>query len=92
MLNTIAADRNSQPRPALNQTNGRHQSGDPFSDVELGHAATTGRGTTNGNGAYLDDPYAERRSDEVDDYEMEQQQVRPFALEGMEHHLLRTPF
>ncbi|KAI5454050.1 hypothetical protein NCC49_005041 [Naganishia albida] len=73
MLDTIADDQHTTPAP--NQTNGRHRGSDPFSDVELGQASTAGRNTSNGNNAYSDDPYAERRSDEVEDYEMEQQQI-----------------
>lgn len=76
MLSSIADDQNSQSTPAPNQTNGKHRGADPFSDVALGHASTSGKRSENGNNAYSDDPYAERRSDEVDDYEMEQQQVR----------------
>lgn len=80
MLDTIADDRNTTPAP--NQTNGRHRGSDPFSDVELGQTSTAGRNTSNGNNAYSDDPYAERRSDEVEDYEMEQQQVRHSSGRG----------
>lgn len=76
MLQSITDDQSSPSTLAPNQTNGKHRGSDPFSDVELGHASNTGNRPRNDNNAYSDDPYAERRSDEVDDYEMEQQQVR----------------
>jgi hypothetical protein len=76
MLQSITDDQSSPSTLAPNQTNGKHRGSDPFSDVELGHASNTGSRPRNDNNAYSDDPYAERRSDEVDDYEMEQQQVR----------------
>lgn len=74
---TTMASPQSGPASAshTNRTSGKHRGSDPFSDVELGHSASAGYNAGNGNSAYTDDPYAERRSDEVDEYEMEQQQV-----------------
>lgn len=69
MRNTISYGQLTNSTVA--RPNTKHRGSDPFSDVELGQ---TRKG--NNNAAYSDDPYGERRSDEVEEYEMEQQQVR----------------
>jgi hypothetical protein len=63
------------PNPADSQTDRKQRGGDPFTDVELGQTAGAPIRKGNDNSAYSDDPYAERRSDEIEEYEMEQQQV-----------------
>lgn len=57
------------------QTDRKQRGSDPFTDVELGQNAGGQSRKGNDNSAYSDDPYAERRSDEIEEYEMEQQQV-----------------
>lgn len=68
------------PNPAGGQTNAKHRGSDPFSDVELGQTDAAQPRKSDNNNAYSDDPYAERGSDEVEEYEMEQQQVRHLAI------------
>lgn len=74
MRNTISGGQSSNFTSV--RTNGKHRGSDPFSDVELGQTGAKSTRQGNNNAAYSDDPYAERRSDEVEEYEMEQQQVR----------------
>jgi hypothetical protein len=62
-----------------NEANGKHHGSDPFSDVELGHVGNRSYRKENESRSYTDDPYDGRRSDEVEEYEMEQQQVSRFA-------------
>lgn len=67
-----------QPSNRFDVSKGRRSAGDPFSDVELGHTGNPSNTTNHDNGLYKDDPsdpYTGRPSDEIREYELEQQQV-----------------
>ena len=74
MRNTISYGQLTNSTVA--RPNTKHRGSDPFSDVELGQTGAKSTRQGNNNAAYSDDPYGERRSDEVEEDEMEQQQVR----------------
>ncbi|KAJ9120761.1 hypothetical protein QFC22_002693 [Naganishia vaughanmartiniae] len=63
----------------LNTSKGKRSGvGDPFTDVELGNTRNSSYPLNNNDGQYKDDPsdpFAGRPSDEVREYELEQQQV-----------------
>ena len=73
MRNTISEGQS--PNSASVHLNGKHRGSDPFSDVELGQTGASSTRKGNNGAAYSDDPYADRRSDELEEYEMQQQQV-----------------
>ncbi|KAJ9107048.1 hypothetical protein QFC19_002917 [Naganishia cerealis] len=65
----------AQSTSRSNAAQGRHSANEPFSDIELGHTGHSSHAINANGGQYKDDPYAGRPSDEVREYELEQQQV-----------------